>query len=256
MRPRSTKRGLVRCNTLYAVVMLQSWEARLNSRPQACRTALMPPRSFCSPQEFPPVAAKPAYCRAGRKHVRKSGGALVALMALVAAVVPLITGGPAHAASADARRLASLPSTAGPPLLRRRPATAPQLTNGGVWKAEPILVSGAASYRDGEFLYQDYLYDDHGAEGTADDPTNPQNGDNDGNSQPQGSYTYPTTASYHGNAADLVELRVRPGADSTAFRVTLNTLADPSLVAFTISLGSSSMPRPFPNGANVTGPAA
>ena len=27
------------------------------------------------------------------------------------------------------------------------------------------MVSGASAYVDGEFIYQDYLYDDHGAQG-------------------------------------------------------------------------------------------
>ena len=150
----------------------------------------------------------------------------------------------------------SLPGTAGPSLLRRPLATAPQLTNAGVWRAAPILVSGAVSYRTNEFVYQDYLYDDHGAEGTIDDPGNPQNGDSDGNSYPQGSYTYPKAAAYHGNAADLVEFRMRPAATSTAFRLTLNTLTDPNLVGFTVALGDSGQPRAYPFGANVDGPAA
>ena len=30
--------------------------------------------------------------------------------------------------------------------------------------AKPLLVSGTDAYRDGEYLYQDYLYDDHGAD--------------------------------------------------------------------------------------------
>ena len=42
---------------------------------------------------------------------------------------------------------------------------ASQLQNTGVWRASPILVSGASAYRHGEFLYQDFLYDDHGARG-------------------------------------------------------------------------------------------
>ena len=49
------------------------------------------------------------------------------------------------------------------------------LQNAGPWQAEPILVSGATAYRDGEFLYQDFLYDDHGAVG-AQDPSDPFNG--------------------------------------------------------------------------------
>jgi hypothetical protein len=42
-------------------------------------------------------------------------------------------------------------------------AEAPQLRNRPPWKAPPILVSGATAYRRGEFLYQDFLYDDSGA---------------------------------------------------------------------------------------------
>src|ERR1700682_5638268 len=40
---------------------------------------------------------------------------------------------------------------------------APQLTNAGIWHAPPILVSGTTAYRQGEFLYQDWIYDDRGA---------------------------------------------------------------------------------------------
>ncbi|HZO61336.1 MAG TPA: hypothetical protein VFB51_16740, partial [Solirubrobacterales bacterium] len=60
----------------------------------------------------------------------------------------------------------------GPAILYAPPANAPQLTNSGVWNASPILVSGAAAYRSGEYLYQDFLYDDHGAN-QAPDPTDP-----------------------------------------------------------------------------------
>ena len=40
-------------------------------------------------------------------------------------------------------------------------------------------------------------------------------------------------------------------ADATAFRITLNSLTDPDLVATTIAIGDSAAPRPFPHGANV-----
>ena len=46
-----------------------------------------------------------------------------------------------------------------------------------------------------------------------------------------------------GNAADLVELRVRALRTATAFRVTLNTLQDPERVAFTIAIGGTSESR-------------
>ena len=135
-------------------------------------------------------------------------------------------------------------------------AVAPQLTNAGVWKAPPILVSGATAYRHGEFLYQDFLYDDHGAQDPPGDSFDPES-QGDGFSRPAGTYTYPTAAAYANNAADLVEFRVKPLDDSTAFRVTLNTLLDPSLVAFSVAIGGSPGTEfNFPDGANVKAPAA
>src|SRR4051812_38078158 len=116
----------------------------------------------------------------------------------------------------------------GPDLLYAPAATAPQLTNTGPWKADPILVSGATAYRKGEFLYQDFLYDDHGA-AQAPDPADPRAAGNVF-SKPDGTYTYPTDPKYANDAADIVELRVRPLADATAFRLTLNTMKDPSLI--------------------------
>lgn len=142
----------------------------------------------------------------------------------------------------------------GPDILYAEPPRAPQLENTGIWQAEPILISGASAYRHGEFLYQDYLYDDLGADGTLDDPNGPREGETF--SSPSGTYTYPADRSLYGdNAADFVELRVRPRGNETAFRVTLNTLKDASKVAFTIAIGDSPEPREFPHGANVMAPA-
>src|SRR5204862_6623018 len=112
----------------------------------------------------------------------------------------------------------------------------------------------ASAYRRGEFLYQDFLYDDHGAREQP-DPADPRAGI-DTFSKPSGTYTYPTDPAYANNAADLVELRVKPLKPSTEFRVTLNTLKDPSLVAFSIALGGTpGTLRQFPFGANVGAPA-
>ena len=176
---------------------------------------------------------------------------------LAAAASALAAAAPAPGADRAGGSL-SLPQVngprPGPDLLYAPAARAPQLENAGVWQAPPILVSGATAYRSGEFLYQDFLYDDHGAKADRRDPSDPRSG-NDTFSAPNGTYTYPAAAPYAMNAADLVELRVRPLADATAFRVTLNTLVDPELVAFTIALGSSDQPRPLPHGANATAPA-
>jgi hypothetical protein len=142
----------------------------------------------------------------------------------------------------------------GPDILYEKPATAPQLTNDGVWRAQPILISGATAYRRGEFLYQDFLYDDHGANGIVPDPADPRLSGNTF-SMPNGTYTYPTDPAYAGNAADLVEFRVKPLTDATAFRITLNTLKDPSLVAATIAIGDSAEAHELPHGANASAPA-
>jgi hypothetical protein len=143
----------------------------------------------------------------------------------------------------------------GPDALYGPAAAAPQLQNAAPWKASPILVSGAQSYRDGEWLYQDFLSDDHGAGGTPD--SNSPFGANAFLFSPvAGTFTYPTDPLYANNAADLVELRVKPLADATAFRVTLNTLKDAGRTAFTIALGTSDAARAWPHGAGVSSPAA
>ena len=142
----------------------------------------------------------------------------------------------------------------GPAILYEPTAVAPELTNTGIWKASPILISGTTAYRGGEFLYQDYLYDDHGAHELP-DPTDPRT-QGDTFSKPNGTYTYPTGPGYANNAADLVEFRVKPTGSATAFRVTLNTLENPSLIAFSIALGGHpGQTFPFPDGANVVAPA-
>ena len=143
----------------------------------------------------------------------------------------------------------------GPALLYVKPSEAPELTNTGIWHAPPILVSGASAYRDGEFLYQDWIYDDHGAR-EAPDPTDPR-ATGDLFSRPGGTYTYPTGPGYDENAADLVEFRVKPTARATAFRVTLNSLENPALIAFSLAIGGrAGHALLFPDGANVSAPGS
>ena len=142
----------------------------------------------------------------------------------------------------------------GPDILYAKPPRAPQLENTGPWRAKPILVSGSQAYRGGEWLYQDYLYDDHGATGTK-DPNEPYGASAHLFSPSAGTFTYPTSSVYANNAADLVELRVKPLATATAFRVTLNSLKDRAKSAFTIALGTSSSAIAWPYGAGVSSPA-
>src|SRR5712691_154494 len=92
-----------------------------------------------------------------RPHVRTLAAATVVAVLMAGATM---FGTAAAAATARARHSASgLPSVSsgprpGPAILYAKPPRAPQLENTGVWKAPPILVSGADAYRDGEWLYQ------------------------------------------------------------------------------------------------------
>ena len=144
----------------------------------------------------------------------------------------------------------------GPAILYAAAASPPPLSNTGIWVATPILISGASAYRQGEYLYQDFLYDDHGANGTVYD-ANQIMDEFYPNSLARytGTYTYPTNPAYGFDAADLVEFRMKPTTNATAFRITLNTMLDPTLFAFTIGLGTSPTSIAMPHGANASEPA-
>ncbi|MFP5219835.1 MAG: hypothetical protein ACLGIG_08870 [Actinomycetes bacterium] len=181
---------------------------------------------------------------------RRPAVAVLLAAALVAAAGAATAGGPAPS---------SLPKVGsgerpGPDALYLPPPKAPQLQNTGPWKADPILVSGAESYRDGEWLYQDFLFDDAGATGVKDN-ADPYGASAHLYSPRGGTFTYPKDPVYANNAADLVELRVKPLAQATAFRVTLNTLQDPERSAFTIALGESPAARDWPHDAGVSSSA-
>ena len=170
---------------------------------------------------------------------RALGAALLAALVLAApaqAKVSSLYDGPAPRPGPDI-------------LYAQPPKLPPQLQNRGVWEAGPILVSGASAYRKGEFVYQDFIYDDHGARGSGRDGNDPRAG-SDTFSAPNGTYTYPRDPVYLENAADLVELRVKPVTGATAFRFTLNALADPERTGITLALGDSAEPAEVPHGAN------
>jgi hypothetical protein len=174
---------------------------------------------------------------------------------VVVGLLALLFSAPADGAASTSLPQVSSGARPGPALLYAQAASAPQLQNMGIWQAPPILVSGAEAYRDGEFVYQDFLYDDHGGAGIA-DPTDPFTEVANLFSPKEGTLTYPTnTGRYGNNAADLVEFRVKPTTGATAFRVTMNTMLDPSVTAFTIALGSSPALRAWPDGAGVSSPA-
>src|SRR2546423_125275 len=178
----------------------------------------------------------------------------------------LTCGALAAPSGAANRSLPRVPGTApqpGPAALYEPLAKAPQLENArrSGWTATPILISGASAYRTGEYLYQGFIYDDRGAKEATDrsNPMHSPGGDASGGdlfSAPDGTYDYPSGPGYDENAADLVELRVKPRRKTTAFRITLNTLENPDLVATAIAIGGTEgQSHPFPFGANVSAPA-
>jgi len=131
-----------------------------------------------------------------------------------------------------ASNVGSLPPVGtGPDVLHRALPTSPQLENTRNWAAEPILISGARAYRKGEFLYQDFLYDDRAS-------------------------TYPDEPQRLArNAADFVEVRIEALTKATAIRITLNSMLDPEAAAVTIGLGGDDRAQAMPHNAGARMPA-
>jgi pimeloyl-ACP methyl ester carboxylesterase len=141
------------------------------------------------------------------------------------------------------------PPRPGPAFLYDENPTPPQLENSSGWTAEPLLVSGTEGYDDGEYLYQDYVYDDHGAD-TSPAPTPPEPEPETTSATFSGStgdVVYPTDRSAHlDNAADLLEFRCRPVANDpdapsrVAYRFTMNTMVDATAAAVAVGIDTGS----------------
>lgn len=143
----------------------------------------------------------------------------------------------------------------GPAVLYEETPYVPQLANHNPrFNASQLLVSGTEAYIKGEYLYQDYLYDDHGS-----DTDNGGPGACISGPEYVGNLTYPTDRARYGyNAADLVEFRVDVAPDSVAYRITLNTLLqrDSTIVAIAFDTDGDLTARPLPrdSGVNFPGP--
>ena len=147
------------------------------------------------------------------------------------------TGG---ASEADAR---SRPRP-GPDALYGDNPTPPQLENGFGWDADPLLVAGGRGHVDGEFLYQDFIYDDHGADTRSVFDGHPEGHTLGGfYSRATGDYRYPSDPDRYGyNAADLLEFRARPTDEGVAYRITLNTMLEPDAAAVAIGIDTEADP--------------
>ena len=175
------------------------------------------------------------------------------MRAWILAAGVLLLGAPA----ADAASLPTVTSgkRPGPPLLYAKPPRVPELENRAPFRAGPLLVSGTDAYRRGEYLYQDYLFDDHGAETGA--VTSPPG--TAGFSPAAGDLAYPSDARYANNAADLVELRIKPTANAIVYRVTLGTVLDDDATVVGIGIDtdrSGGAQVAWPHGAGLTSPAS
>src|SRR3954447_7256102 len=144
----------------------------------------------------------------------------------------------------------------GPAIFHEPPPASSPLDLSAPFAAAPLLVSGTDAYRDGEYLYQDYLFDDRGADTVPGPGTRFDNGRN-GTGPTIGDMQYPTAERYGANAADLVEFRIKPTADAIVYRVTLNTAraANATVVGIGIDSdrsGGASVAWPY--GAGVSSP--
>ncbi len=168
-------------------------------------------------------------------------------LTIAAAAVPL----PTAASPSSSLPTVSSGARPGPDVLYAAAPEAPQLENHHPrFRAKMLRVSATEAYVDGEFLHTDYLYDDYGAD------TNGQRGG--ALSERAGDIDYPEDERYAGNAADLVEVRVAPGADGVMYRITLNSLVRKNTTIVTLAFdtdrdaatGRSTLPRdpgaPFP----------
>ncbi|MGI8750441.1 MAG: hypothetical protein ACR2J6_07820, partial [Thermoleophilaceae bacterium] len=146
------------------------------------------------------------------------------LIAVCAALASLACAPAANAASLPAVSAGQRP---GPPLLYQPAPDAPPLSVKAPFAAKPLLVSGTDALRGGEYLYQDYLFDDRGADTVPGAGSRgAANPGNDIAASTAGDVLYPSAARFAGNAADLVELRIKPTADAIVYRVTLNSVTD------------------------------
>lgn len=125
------------------------------------------------------------------------------------------------------------------------PPAAARDTAGGElhdWRGEAAMVSNFGWVQSGEFIYQDYLYDDHGPNtdmvshtdaplGAAvrpGDPTNPRTGSSGGQIRHAGDYMYAAeSGGYYRNVADLIELRTTRRGDDVHYLFRMAAMGDP-----------------------------
>jgi hypothetical protein len=139
------------------------------------------------------------------------------------------------------------------------------------WKAQPAWISNTGVYRQHEFVYQDYLYDDHGANTDAQDhfdlPFGSAGFDPRNPTEPRfspapitnwaGDFFYAAPDGTHlDNVADLTEFRVAADKTAVHYRIRLAdmTAKDSSVVGICVDedRDTSTGVQAWPDGAKLT----
>jgi dienelactone hydrolase len=125
------------------------------------------------------------------------------------------------------------------------------------WQGDPTMLSGETRVSRGELIYDDWLYDDYGAD--LDQGTNAPVFR--GYLAPtQGDYRYPTNSARYGyNAADVRELRLAADAHGLHLAVFLQTVKVRDAAAFTLAIDSRrdlADTDTWPDGVGIDGPPA
>jgi dienelactone hydrolase len=137
-------------------------------------------------------------------------------------------------------------------------AAGPHPADGQVsdWRGDATLLSGESRLSKGELIYDDWLYDDYGAD--LDNISNmpvfraalaPTRGD----------YRYPTNSARYGyNAADLRQLRISASSNGLHIGAFLQTMKERDAAAVTVAIdtGLAHEGSSWPDGAGIDSPAA
>mgnify|MGYP000017527116 CR=1 FL=1 len=118
------------------------------------------------------------------------------------------------------------------------------------WRGTATGLGGTSQYSRGEFVYQDHLFDDLGAD------TGQRSEQHGTVAAPKGDVRYPTDeARYGNNAADLLELRLAADADNVWIVARMSTLKvpDATVVALAIDTDANAATGggPWPHAAGL-----
>jgi dienelactone hydrolase/antitoxin (DNA-binding transcriptional repressor) of toxin-antitoxin stability system len=124
------------------------------------------------------------------------------------------------------------------------------------WTGETTRLGGTSQVSHGEFIYQDYVYDDYGADTRQRAPQHGTTRD----AATAGDFRYPTDeARYGNNAADILQLRLAADAENIDILLVLDTLKAPDTTVLALAVdedrdtATGGGPWPFDAGLSTPG---